>query len=364
MNILLTISGLGMGGAENQVVNLADKFASKGHQVTIAYMLQPALVQPKNPSIKLVWLGGTKSPVGMLKALVNLVRLIKRIKPDVVHSHMYHANILARVARLFAKMPRLICTSHSNNEGGKLRMLSYRLTNWLADSFTNVSDDAVKAFEQNGAVAQGKMQAVTNGIDTDFFQLSTQARQQLRSEFKLEDKKVFIAIGRFHEAKDYPNLLNAFATLVQNIPNAYLLIVGDGELRADIEDQINSLALTRCVTLLGIRRDIPQLLSAADVYVMSSAWEGLPLVIGEAMAVEKVIVATDCGGTKQFICDAGFLVPPKDSAALAEAMEKALQMSEVEAQELEKKARKRVEELFSLEAAALNWLEIYKYETE
>lgn len=74
MNLLLTITGLGMGGAENQVVNLADKFASKGHQVTIAYMLQPDLVKPKNPSVNLVWLGGTKSPVGMLKALVNLVR--------------------------------------------------------------------------------------------------------------------------------------------------------------------------------------------------------------------------------------------------------------------------------------------------
>lgn len=360
MNILLTITGLGMGGAENQVVNLADKFASKGHRVTIAYMLQPDLVKPKKPSVNLVWLGGTKDPVGMLKALINLVRLIKQTKPDVVHSHMYHANILSRAARLFAKTPRLICTSHSNNEGGKLRMLSYRLSNWLADTFTNVSDDAVKAFEQNGAVAQGKMQAITNGIDTDFFQLTAQARQQLRSELKLDDKKVFIAIGRFHEAKDYSNLLNAFATLVQNTPNAHLLIVGDGELRADIEAQINSLALSNYVTLLGIRRDIPQLLSAADIFVLSSAWEGFGLVVAEAMACERIAIGTDSGGVAQVIGDAGFLVPPRDSAALANAMTEASNMSNEEAQSLEEKARKRVEEQFSLEAAVLKWLEIYK----
>lgn len=359
MKIILTITGLGMGGAENQVVNLADKFASKGHQVTIAYMLQPDLMKPKNPSVNLVWLGGTKDPVGMLKALINLVRLIKLTKPDVVHSHMYHANILSRAARLFAKALRLVCTSHSNNEGGKLRMLSYRLSNWLADSFTNVSDDAVKAFEQNGAVALGKMQAVTNGIDTDFFQLSAQARQQLRSEFKLEDKKVFIAIGRFHEAKDYPNLLNAFATLVQNIPNAYLLIVGDGELRADIEDQINSLELSNNVTLLGIRRDIPQLLSAADVFVLPSAWEGFGLVVAEAMACERIAIGTDSGGVAQVIGDAGFLVPPKDSAALTQAMIEASNISDKEAQELGEKARKRIIDHFSLETTANKWLVLY-----
>jgi len=358
-NILLTITGLGMGGAENQVVNLADKFASKGHQVTIAYMLQPDLVKPKKPNVNLVWLGGTKDPVGMLKALINLVRLIKQTKPDVVHSHMYHANILARATRLFAKMPRLICTSHSNNEGGQLRMLSYRLSNWLADTFTNVSDDAVKAFEQNGAVAQGKMQAVTNGIDTDFFQLSAQARQQLRSELKLEDKKIFIAIGRFHEAKDYPNLINAFAKLVQSTPNTHLLIVGDGELRADIEDQINSLALTRCVTLLGIRRDIPQLLSAADIFVLPSAWEGFGLVVAEAMACQRIAIGTDSGGVAQVIGDAGFLVPPKDSAALAQAMIEASNMSDKEAQELGEKARKRIIDHFSLDATVAKWLEIY-----
>lgn len=272
---------------------------------------------------------------------------------------MYHANILARATRLFAKTPRLICTSHSNNEGGKLRMLSYRLTNCLADVFTNVSDDAVKAFEGNGAVAKGKMLSVANGIDTDFFQFSPEARQQLRTELDLEGKAVFIAIGRFHEAKDYPNLLNAFAELVKNKFDTHLLIVGDGELHHQIESQIKVLTLQEKVTLLGVRRDISELLSAADFYVMSSAWEGLPLVIGEAMAVEKLIVATDCGGTKQFIDDAGLLVPPKDSAALAQTMEKALNMDDAEALELGRKGRKRIIEHFSIDATVEKWLKIY-----
>lgn len=359
MNIIFVITGLAMGGAENQVVNLADKLSEKGLHVTIAYMLKPVMVNPKSECVKMVWLGGTKSPLGMLTAFKNLINLIRKTKPDVVHSHMFHANVLARVARLFAPVPRQISTAHSNNEGGKLRMLTYRLTNRLSDVFTNVSYDAVHSFEEKKAVSKGKMLAVGNGIDVAYFKFSPDARMNIRKELGLAEKKVFIAIGRFHDAKDFPNLINAFAKVVSRSKDCHLLIVGDGELRSVIVAKIAQLDLQKSVTLLGLRKDIPQLLSAADIYVMSSAWEGLPLVIAEAMSVERVIVATDCGGTAQLIGEAGYLVPPRNSSALAQGMCNALALSEVEAAELGQKARQRIVEYFSLEAAVQKWLDIY-----
>ena len=124
MKILLVITGLAMGGAENQVCNLADKLASRGYQVKIAYILQPVIVQPKSENIELIWLGGKKSPQSMLKAFINLIKLINRYQPDVVHSHMYHANILSRLAKVFTKLPRLLYTAYSNNENGKLIIFS------------------------------------------------------------------------------------------------------------------------------------------------------------------------------------------------------------------------------------------------
>ena len=359
MKILFTITGLAMGGAENQVCNLADKLASRGYQVKIAYILQPVIVQPKSENIELIWLGGKKSPLSMLKAFINLIKLINRYQPDVVHSHMYHANILSRLAKVFTKLPRLVCTAHSNNEGGKLRMLSYRLTDFLADEFTNVSQGAVDEFEAKKAAPVNKMIATHNGIDTGAFVFNSISRSQIKSKYKLEDKKVFIAIGRFHEAKDYPNLLNAFSDLVQKNSAIHLFIVGDGELRPSIEQMIKDKNLTDNITLLGIRKDVPELLSAADVFVLPSAWEGFGLVVAEAMACERVVVATDCGGVAEVLGEEGFLVPPKSSHALMAAMEKAISLSDEEAKTIGAAARKRILEHYSLDSVVDNWLKIY-----
>lgn len=359
MRVIFVITGLSMGGAENQVVSLADKLAEKEIDVTIAYMLNLKVVVPKNKHVKLVYLKGERSPIGVIRAFVNLVRLIRESRPDVVHSHMYHANILSRVARLFAPIENLVSTAHSNKVGGRVRVASYRLTNRLCDTFTNVSDDAVRRFEEKRAVPKGRMLSVKNGIDVDRFKYSVSARRSLRKCLSLNDKMVFISIGRFHESKDYPNLIESFSSLLDRLDNSHLLIVGDGALRSDVEIKIKQLGLQESVTLLGLREDIPQLLSAADVYVMSSAWEGLPLVIAEAMAVQRVVVATNCGGTGQIIGGAGYIVPPKNSAALADAMFSAASLSADDARELGRKARERIVGQFSLDATVDKWLEIY-----
>lgn len=348
-----------MGGAENQVCSLADKLFARGHKVKIAYLLQPAIVQPKHKDIKLIWLGGEKKPLSMLKAYVNLVRFIKKENPDIVHSHMFHANIFARLTKLFLSVPRLVCTAHSNNEGGSLRMLTYRLTHSFADVFTNVSHEAVAVFEKKKAAPMGEMIATLNGIDTDYFQFVSSERFSLRHKYGLGHKKVFIGIGRFHEAKDYPNLLEAFSNLLEKESNAYLLIIGDGALRSDIEQLVIDKKLSESVTLLGIRHDIPYLLSAADIFVLPSAWEGFGLVVAEAMACERIVVATDSGGVAEVLGGDGFLVSPKNSDALAAAMHKAVLLNDDEAKALGKAARQRIIEKYSLDSVVDNWLKIY-----
>ncbi|MGV8804907.1 MAG: glycosyltransferase [Polaromonas sp.] len=359
MKVLLLITGLGMGGAEKVVTGLADALAAKGHDVRIAYMTGTAVVVPANSNIQVVSLG-MLSKQDALVGFFKLRRLIRDFQPDVVHSHMVHANIMARLVRLITPLKRLISTAHSSNEGGKLRMLAYRLTDALADMSTNVSEEAVAVFIQAQAARPGRMVAVHNGISTDVFAFNASARERQREALLVgENCRLLLAVGRLHEAKDYPNLFHALAQLPANDLNYKLCIAGDGPLRGHLDKLILQLGLSDRVNFLGIRRDVADLMSAADVFVLSSAWEGFPMVVMEAMANERILVATDCGGIREAVGDAGFLVKPMDAKALALALHTALQLPLAQSKSLGRAARARVVEKYSLNSVVEKWLKLY-----
>jgi glycosyltransferase involved in cell wall biosynthesis len=360
MKIALVITGLGMGGAENQVVNLADRFAALEHPVLLIALTGDAVVLPRNPAVKVMCLGMSKTPWGLWSAWRRAAGLLRDFRPDVVHSHMVHANIFCRLLRMAVSMPRLICSAHSSDEGGAARMVAYRLTDGLADMSSNVSQDAVDASIQRGAVRRQKIIAVPNGIDCDRFQFNAVARSTLRARLNLPDgHQAILAVGRFTEAKDYSNLLTSFASLCEVRGNCRLWIAGAGDQQPVFEAQARRLMIDSKVLFLGMRRDIHDLMSAADVFVLSSAWEGLPLVVGEAMACERLVVSTDAGGIREWLGGLGFVVPTRHSAALAAALRQALEMEVQEKEAQGRVARQRVVQRYSLGAVVDNWLEIY-----
>ena len=367
MRILYVITGLGLGGAEKVVCDLADQMSNLGHQVKIAYLTGEILVRPKNVNVDIVFLR-LNAGSQLYKSSKNYKKLIQDFQPDVVHAHMVHANLFARLCRFFAKTPRLICTAHSNNEGGRLRMCAYRLTHNLADITTNVSQAASQNFENLGAVPQGGILTTYNGIDLNYFNKSKYEFNEIRSNLGVDaSTTIFLAVGRFHAAKDYPNLLKAFSIYLQHqekVDNLKLYIAGDGDEQARLELKalIEKYNLNNNVNLLGRREDIPALMSVANFFVLSSSYEGFGLVIAEAMACNTFVVATDCGGSAEIMGDTGILVPPQNSEALAEALKEAMNKTPLEIQENNLKARQRVEELFSLEKSVENWLKIYRNE--
>nr|BBJ04618.1 hypothetical protein YBY_24670 [Marinobacter nauticus] len=240
-----------------------------------------------------------------------------------------------------------------------MRSFLYRVTDSLADLSTNVSDEAVEAFVENGAVPKGRMIVVYNGIDLSRFRCEVTERH-----VHAEDELVLLAVGRLHPQKDYPNLLRAFSLL----PRAYegrelrLDIVGEGAERNGLEALARELGIESQVHFLGIRSDVPELLNQADLFVLSSAWEGFGLVVAEAMACEKRVVATDCGGVAEVLGGNGVLVPPSDHKALAEGIQEALAMPIDEAECLGRAARARIESTFCLNVILSRWTEIYSSE--
>lgn len=327
MKIMLFITGLGMGGAEKIVCELADQLYASGHQVSIVYFTGNIVRRPQHKEIEIYKLE-LKLNFSLLNVLKNLLKLVDTIKPDVIHAHMFHANMMARYIKLRRKNIRVICSSHSNYEGGKLRMVLYACTENLCDVHTNVSDNAAQALMRAGAVKNKKIITVYNGIETQKYKFNEEIRLKARQEFNFNHTtKVMMTIGRIDTPKDYPTLLKAFKIVLKQQPHTFLLIVGDGPKKQEIEALSISLGMNESVKFLGIRNDIPELLNACDLFVSSSAWEGFGLAILEAMLCQKPIVATQTDGAMELLPE-NSLVECGNHEALADEILKKMSKSE------------------------------------
>jgi glycosyltransferase involved in cell wall biosynthesis len=361
MKIVLIITGLGMGGAERQVCNLADSFADAGHQVLLLSLTGQAINLPCNTDVRVEQLKMIKTPLSFLKTYRYVAKLIRNFCPDVVHSHMIHANLFARLLRLSISIPRLISTAHSTNEGGKLKMLAYSLTDKLADLSTNVSESAVAAFIEKGACRAGRMIAIHNGIDTKHFRFNMTARDTKRSELGITEKtKLLLAVGRLEMEKDYSTLLKAFSLLITQRLNTHLVIIGTGTLDRELHSLAHQLDITNHVHFLGMRNDVEAWMSSADIYVLSSMYEGFGLVVAEAMACERFVVATNCGGVKEVAGEYGSLVAPGNSDALSAAIMSAFRKPIAEISRQGILAREWIKKKYSLSAVVKKWVTIYE----
>lgn len=355
MKILYVITGLGQGGAERVVCDLADEMCKRGHDVKIAYLTGDILTSPTHKEIELynVSLNSFKSlPASFFK----LSKFIKDLNPDVVHAHMVHANILARLVRILTPINKLICSAHNSNEGGALRMFLYRVTDRIADLTTNVSKTSVTSFEAKRAVPKNSMITVYNGVNFANFRYQPDAEKTIKKELDLPlDTKIILAVGRFNVQKNYPNLLMAIKKLKdQSAIPFILLIAGDGELRSEIETLILKLNIIDNVILLGRRKDIPKLMSACDVFVLSSDYEGLPTVLIEALACEAQVVSTDVSGVHEIINVYGKIVPIRNADGLAEAIAKTLLIEQKNIL-----GHQYVKNKFDINIISDKWLKIY-----
>jgi glycosyltransferase involved in cell wall biosynthesis len=203
---------------------------------------------------------------------------------------------------------------------------------------------------------------IPNGLDTARFRnVPPEVRDSVRRSLGLAAGFVWIAVGRFEESKDYPNMLHAFARIHERAPEAVLLLVGRGTFRDETETLARTLGIAEATRFLGVRSDIPELMRAADGYLMSSAWEGMPIVLLEAASAGLPIVATSVGGNHEVVCDgeSGFLVPPGDAEALAAAMQRLMGVSAGDRSAMGERGRAHVEENYGLARLVDQWVEVY-----
>ena len=364
MRVMFLSTTMGMGGADQQLLTIVGGLRARGHEVMIVSLtpLGPMGLEARQQGIPTETLGmrrGVADPRG----LVRLARLVRTWRPDVLHSHMVHANLMARAVRLIAPVPVLVSTIHSIKDGGWLLMAGYRLTNGLVDQMTIVSQAAADRFIAERIIPADLLKVFPNAVDTDRFRnVPSGTRASVRQSLGIEDQFVWLAVGRFEVAKDYPNMLRAFATVHARHPDCQLLIVGRGSLQPETEALAASLGLADRVRFAGVRRDVPEVMSAADGYVMSSEREGMPIVLLEAASAGLPIVATRVGGNAEVVRDqeSGFVVPPRDAEALGAAMLRLMELPAAERRALGDRGSEHVRTQYGLSRSLDRWEELYR----
>jgi glycosyltransferase involved in cell wall biosynthesis len=360
-HIALLIPGLDrIAGAERQVMLLAQGLAERNWRVSMVALtgaggeaareLQAAGIG----FLSLRMRKGLADPRGWMR----FHRWLSAEAPEVVHAHLPHAAWLARWSRFAAPVRVLVDTLHSSSTGTLGRRLGYRASDWLPDTVTAVSRGVAQAHQAAAMVSADKLIVLPNGVDVEYWRPDPTLRADLRQKFGLGDKFLWFAAGRLEPVKDYPALLAALAGLPQN---ATLAIAGDGPLKNELIERSASLGLQNRIRFLGFEPEVRSWMQAADGFVLSSRWEGLPMSLLEAGACALPAVATYVAGSREVIVDGqtGALAAADSVEALQGAMSQIMQTPTEQRLAIGLRARQHIVARFSLTAVLDQWEALY-----
>lgn len=316
MNILHVVESLDRGGLERVVVDLAIEQQASGHYVAVCCLFRAGILanELEGRAVAVHTIG--KRSGFDLKAITRMRALIRQSGVCIVHSHNAVANYYSALARPFVGRVRLINTRHGMGESGannrKERL--YRLSLSRTSAVAAVCKNSARHFAAQKLVPKRLLNVVHNGIRIEkFLETGLRSRRSSRSNLGIaEDALVIGTVGRLNWAKDHAMLIESFARLERSDADR-LVIVGDGELRNELELLIQSLGLEQQVILLGDRSDIPQVLAAFDIFALTSETEGYSVALLEAAAAGLAIIASDVGGNSEIVRhnETGILVSPR-----------------------------------------------------
>ena len=323
MRILQVITSLDMGGAETLVVNLIPRLQALGNTVDLCVFngTETPLTQrlkKESPQTKIYALGhGVYNPLYIFK----LVKIMKNY--DIVHTHNSSPQLFVAIASLF-NSPKLVSTEH-NTSNRKRNWKWYRpIESWMYSRYNHIICISKIAEEKLREYMGGKwlvessnryksITTINNGIDVNAISEAVPCKELL--ELK-ENRKAILMVAGFRKQKDQDTILKALTLLDKNKFEVWF--AGIGERMEEVQQLAKSLGVDDRVRFLGLRTDIPNVLKAADIIVMSSHWEGLSLSNVEGMSAHKPFIASDVNGLKEVTKEHGILFPHEDAKALAE----------------------------------------------
>lgn len=369
--IVFIITGLSTGGAEMMLLKLLvrldrQRFAPHVISLTTLGELAPRIAALGIPVDAIGMKPGRPSPSGFFR----LVQLLKRLNPDVVHTWMYHADLLGGLAARFAGVSAVgWCIRNSNLDKDKTKLstravvgLCASISKWVPSRILSCSEKARLVHVACGYAAE-KMVVVPNGFDLTRFKPDEAARKRIRTELGLDvDTPLVGLIGRFDPQKNHAGFFEAAGVLYRHMPHVHFVLAGQAVDRSNdvLMQAITQAGVLANTHLLGLRSDIAELMAALDVLASSSYGEAFPNVLGEAMACGVPCAVTDVGDSAYIVGDTGRVVASGDMAGLAAALEVLLALPPAEKSVLGERARARVAAHFEIGKVVQRYEDFYE----
>jgi glycosyltransferase involved in cell wall biosynthesis len=292
----------------------------------------------------------------------DLYRLIKQKNIQVARSHRYHANLYGRVAARLADVPVIVSSVHDNyrmDKRLKRRIINHILSK-ISDKIIAVSESIKKDIVIYDKIDTSKILVIPNSVDIERFNPEGNFAN-IKEEFLIKNNDIVIGfVGRIVPAKGLEYLIDTLSYLKEEFRNIKLLIIGEGSLVDGLKEKSKENNVNDSVIFTGRRRDIHDILSCIDIFVMPSIAEGLPNALLEAMAMAKPIVATEVGGIPEVIKNGinGLLVPPRNAESITTAIKTLLADMHLTTK-MGQRARNYVEENLSIQATVRKWESLY-----
>ena len=370
-SILFVIDGLAFGGGERVFSQIINGLPGGKYEIFLTSQPNEQFYKAINNN-RVHFLSLDFSKRINFSLIIQLSKIIKKNKIEIVHGQGARAEFYARLAKVLAGNAKYVSTTAMPVEGfdiglprRKVYLLFDRFSERFVDQFIVVSDVLRNTMIYEHEVPPEKVVKIYNGIEVGHYspdKEDSRYRHKIREEFKIDKDTLLIgAIGRLVWQKGFEYLIKCIPKIIKTFPNVRVLIVGEGQLRDRLEALGAKLEVKDNLVFTGFRSDIKEILSAIDILAIPSLLEGFPMVTLEAMAMAKPVIATKIDGITEQIIDgeSGILIPPKDSGALSSTITNLLKNKEF-AKNLGLNARKRVEKEFSIEKMVAETEKVYQ----
>lgn len=315
--ILQFITGLDYGGAENMMYKTIEHLDKKKYKIIIASLVGGTLEKELRKKYKIYMLN-CNTLLHLPIAILKLRKILKKEKVDILHSYLFHANIVARFSAVGTRA-KVISSIRIKEIVKNSHNIIDSWTSWFVDKYTCVSESVRNFVIEKEKINPEKIITIQNGLDFSKFHFKTDSENKLK-ELNVK-RPVLISVANLRTTKDYVTLFKAVSVILNDI-EIHLLVVGKGECEEEYKKIVSELRLEKYVHFLGYRADVLELVSVSDICVLSTFYEGQSNSLLEYMALKKPIVATDVEENREVITDEveGLLVPPKNPKKMAEAI--------------------------------------------